>query len=66
MELCDCGAPVAFSPDGVHCLWCYEMSASRVVDENGELLSDLTEVWWWCDVCEVWHRGELSPHEREG
>ena len=66
MEYCDCGAPVAFSPDGAHCLWCYEKIASRVGDEDGELLSDPTEVWWWCDVCDAWHRGELSPHEREG
>lgn len=40
MEYCDCGAPVAFSPDGVHCLWYSETIASRVVDEDGELLSD--------------------------
>jgi hypothetical protein len=24
MDYCDCGAPLAFSPDGVHCLGCCE------------------------------------------
>jgi len=66
MEYCDCGAPLAFSPDGVHCLGCYEEIAHRPVNEDGELLSDPAGVWWWCDACDAWHRGELSPPEREG
>ena len=24
MDLCECGAPLVFSPDGVHCLACCE------------------------------------------
>ena len=28
MEYCDCGAPVAFSPDGAHCAGCSERRAS--------------------------------------
>jgi hypothetical protein len=28
VDMCDCGAPLAFSPDGVHCVGCYERRAS--------------------------------------
>ena len=30
MESCECGAPLAFSPDGVHCVGCYEAAQRRV------------------------------------
>jgi len=29
MEYCDCGAPLAFSPDGVHCVGCSEAVECR-------------------------------------
>ena len=29
MDYCECGAPLAFSPDGVHCVGCSERQASR-------------------------------------
>ena len=37
MDYCDCGAPLDFSPDGVHCVHCYEALASR-----GERLGDVS------------------------
>lgn len=36
MEYCNCGAPLAFSPDGVHCVGCYEARERRL--ERGERL----------------------------
>jgi hypothetical protein len=29
MESCECGAPLAFSPDGVHCVGCSEAAERR-------------------------------------
>jgi hypothetical protein len=29
MEYCECGAPLAFSPDGVHCVGCFEAAERR-------------------------------------
>ena len=29
MESCECGAPLAFSPDGVHCVRCSEAAERR-------------------------------------
>ncbi len=64
MEYCDCGAPLAFSPDGVHCLGCSEALANWPVDEHGELLPNPTGVWW-CVACDTWHRGEFCPQESD-
>ena len=36
MDYCDCGAPLDFSPDGVHCVGCSE--ARERCLERGELL----------------------------
>lgn len=36
MEYCNCGAPLAFSPDRVHCVGCYEAMERRL--ERGEML----------------------------
>jgi len=33
MEYCACGAPLAFSPDGVHCVGCAEAAACRAERE---------------------------------
>jgi len=30
MESCECGAPLAFSPDGVYCIGCSEAAERRV------------------------------------
>jgi hypothetical protein len=65
MEYCDCGAPLAFSPDGMHCLGCYEAIANWPVDEHGELLPNPTGEWWWCYECDTWHRGQFCPKEMD-
>jgi hypothetical protein len=36
MEYCDCGAPLAFSPDGVHCVGCYEVGVPRGTSQQNE------------------------------
>jgi hypothetical protein len=35
VEYCSCGAPLAFSPDGVHCVGCYESRSARAIDVEG-------------------------------
>ena len=36
MDYCGCGAPLDFSPDGIHCVGCYEALERRL--ERGALL----------------------------
>jgi hypothetical protein len=42
MEYCECGAPLAFSPDGVHCVGCSEAAERRVERQlSRELIASL-------------------------
>ena|SRR5258708_35133347 len=42
MEYCECGAPLAFSPDGVHCVGCSEAAERRVERQlRRELIASL-------------------------
>src|SRR6266567_322458 len=61
MEYCDCGAPLAFSPDGVHCLGCYESLNGLVAGqswhcENEACLKDISGDGERCQCvgCEGW------------
>jgi hypothetical protein len=60
-EYCSCGAPLAFSPDGVHCVGCYESLSGRVVGqywhcENEACLKDISGDGerYQCVGCEGW------------
>ena len=42
MESCECGAPLAFSPDGMHCIGCSEAAERRVERQlSRELIASL-------------------------
>jgi hypothetical protein len=42
MEYCECGAPLAFSPDGMHCVGCSEAGERRVERQlRRELIASL-------------------------
>ena len=61
MEYCECGAPLAFSPDGMHCVGCYEVLSERGADqfwhcENEACLKDISgdDERYQCVGCEGW------------
>jgi hypothetical protein len=59
VEYCDCGAPLVFSPNGVHCVGCYEALAERSDGgswhcEHEDCFRDISRERFQCVGCERW------------